>query len=285
MDNFLLTILIVSILTILLECVRIVPANQKAVRDLLGHIIGVKESGLRLKWPFVEKFVFYPQDLQEIDLEELTVATQEGDDKFGHYGSILLKIQVSLRYFWPDENGELMRVYKEFPRPNETEKIESIVYDPVFQALTTAAGYFIYPELQRKTEKLKNKAKEVLTNERTDAFKKAGFRDFDIAISNIEWPKDIEEARKKRELARRNKEAAIEEAEGRKKAIILEGEGTAQARKILFSAIGEKDMEKEAMYTTRSIFDSPSSKFVVISDAVNKLVEQIGMNIKGGKKK
>lgn len=125
-----------------------------------------------------------------------------------------------------DEKKEIFASYKMRPlAPEQRKYIMQIAvkrhYDSLIKNLVRKmAADETYPELDKKKEALVNGIQEILQEDET--FKKTGLSsNIQIVIGQIILPKEIEDAIKAREVARKKKQADIVAAEGKKQADML----------------------------------------------------------------
>jgi regulator of protease activity HflC (stomatin/prohibitin superfamily) len=178
-------------LVVVISALRIVQQYEKGVVFRLGRVIGEKEPGLRLIWPFIDR-------MYKVSLRIVTMPVQSQ--------KIITKDNVSI-------DVAAVAYYKVV---NATSSIVAIadVYSAVNQIAQTTirniVGQFMLDEILSDTVKINLKIKEIIDSH-TEEW---GVLVTTVEIKDIQLPETMQRAMAKQAEAEREKRAKIIAAEG-----------------------------------------------------------------------
>lgn len=246
--------IIVFFVTWFILQLRIIRETSRAVVVRMGNPVYVIQSGLKhIWWPF-EWLSFFPTTIQELNFRPAGIITSAGTYNGAKYGQALVVVETATYFRWPETDEGLIKALRAFGTTDLSE-IADRLEESVLDTVRTVGGGKTWGYIAQERKQLAQEVRDSLGDEEEDPMKIAGLKDIRVAIKHAELPKDLMESLTKPEIARLEKEAAITKAQGEKQAVILNGEGVANARKKLFAAIGKDpiDMQKEVLLSLRDM--------------------------------
>jgi len=269
------TILAIPLIIVMItRSLYVIKANERALREFLGKPGKTVESGLRFAlWPFFW-FTRYSTELVELPLSTVGVLTK----KDGENRQIKMNIDAVLYLYWPEN---LAQVRVNLPSSHDVTKLADVLDEQTLQAVREKLSDKSWTEIwsRRKacgddiTAELKSFGIQYALN-------KAGVTDFYIVIKHVEPPEGLEKAISDPEIARLEKESAITRGEGSSAVIRLEGQAKADARNMLFSAIGNNPdrVRLELLLTLREMAQGTSNTilFPIPAEITSALSQMFG---------
>ncbi len=268
-------------------CFRIIRESENAVVVRLGRPIRVVKSGVCfILWP-IDSLRRFTTTLIELNFGNAGVITKEKTYDGKKYGEANIGVEPTLYFRWA-ENEDLLETVRIIDDPTDISALTSLFEESVLDAFRTRGGDKAWREI---VQDRKNFATEVLSDlldEPADPLVQANIprASMRLAIKHMKLPEKLQEAITKPEIARMEKEATITVAEGKRDGIILEEQGIAQARRILFDAIGIKpeDMQKEILLTLRKMAEGTSNTILFpMPGEIASTLEKIFGKSGGGK--
>ncbi len=253
----------------LLNAFRIVKPNEVAVRILFGLPRHVEKYGLKfIIWPF-EQLVTYPTKALLFEFPDFEVTTSAGEYRGHRCEKAVVTIERPTLYFqWPaDEN--LLHAYKNLPGPMETEKLQRLFQDIVANTIRFVCGMQTWEELVGNPSVIYKEALAILQDPNADAtnpFFRGGIKPLSIEIKGVKLPPELAAVINLPEAARFRVEETVITAEGEAKRIAFIGKGEAEARRVLFDAILQGELPKEALLTLREMAKGKGTTVVLPSE-------------------
>lgn len=274
---------------------RIIKEDESAVVVLLGSPRRIVRSGLCHTWWPLEKVVRFTTNLIELEFRRAGIITA----KNGEYGAANIGVDTTMYFRWP-EDERLIASLKTVGSPENKEALTNLFEETALDAFRSEGGCVTWKEITQDRKKFADNVLRALTDELSDPVNQAGLpkETLRLVIRHLELTKNLEESITKPEIARMEKEAVIEKAngekakltlegEGTKQKFILEGEGKADARKKLYDAIGKEpaDIQKEVLLTLREMAQGTSNTilFPIPSEITDVLSEIFGKKSVAGK--
>jgi regulator of protease activity HflC (stomatin/prohibitin superfamily) len=253
----------------LFNAFRVVKPNEVAVRILFGLPRGVEKYGLKfIIWPF-EQLVAYSTKALLLEFPDFEVTTSAGKYCGHRREKATVIIERPTLYFqWPaDEN--LLHAYKNLPKPTETEKLQRIFQDIVTNTIRSVCGALTWQELVENPQVIYKKVLAILQDPNADAtnpFFRGSVKPLSVEIKGIKLPPELATVINLPEAARFRAEETIIIAEAEAKRIAFVGKGEAEARRVLFDAILQGELPKEALLTLREMAKGKGTTVVLPSE-------------------
>ncbi len=272
MDTLLALILILAVV-VAWRSLYIVKANERALREFLGKPGNTVESGLHFAlWP-LSWLVRYSTEVVEIPLSRVGILTKAE----GNLRQIKMNIDAVLYLYWPED---LVRTRKSLPSPANMDTLQSVLDEQTLEIVRQVLSEKVWTTIWSKRKECGDDITKFLSvaNNPDYILNQAGIKKFRVVIKHIDPPEGLEKAISDPEIARLEKEATIARAEGAKEKLRLEGKGSADARAMLFDAIG-KDPDRvqlELLYTLREMAQGTSNTILFpipaeITSALSKM--------------
>lgn len=267
-------------LLVISQSFTILLGTEKGVKEILGIPYAGISSGIHFIFFPIEYITPYPTQEQRLPIPEQKVtAATTSDNK-----SVELNIDATLYFYWPDDD-DLVIVYQMVPMPFNLDQLKNFFSHAIINGIRMAASKTkTWQECMQ--DRFRDTVIELLENDPIDDAAKI-FK-FRLALTKVDPPLALKNALAQVHVARSQKEAAITEAEGQRKAIALKGMGEAEARTAIFNAIRQnpENVQLEAFKTLREMAKEPSKMFFQIPDMLTNVFggkREISLNDIGGK--
>jgi regulator of protease activity HflC (stomatin/prohibitin superfamily) len=234
MDGFI-TFLIFAVIIIVIMGLRIVNQYERGVVLTLGRYSGMREPGLRVIIPFIQKMTKVDVRSTPIDVPKQEIITKDNV-------TVGVDAVVYLRVI--DASKAIL----------ETTNYIYATSQFAQAALRDVTGNADMDELLSKREEISMRIKEIVDSE-TD---KWGIDVENVKIQNIELPQDMKRAMAKQAEAERERRAVVITAEGEKQA----AQSVADAAAMLSKIPGGINIR--TLQTLEKISVEPSQKTLVI---------------------
>ncbi len=200
----------------------IVQEQTAVIIERLGRFHSVRQSGLGMLIPFVDKKrALVNLRVQQIDV---TVETKSFDDVF-------INLQVSVQY----EIGREKVKDAYYSLTNAHNQISAYIFDDVRSEVPKL-------ELDDVFAKKEDIASAVQQNI-SESMQIYGYTIIKALITDIDPDHKVKESMNRINAAKREKEAALQEAEGKKIRIIKEAEAEAEAKRLSGEGIAQQRLE------------------------------------------
>ncbi len=243
MDVFLIFV-VVAVVIFVLSGIKIINQYERGVVLTLGKYSGLREPGLRIVVPIIQKLMRVDIRSTPIDVPKQEVITKDN-------------VTVGV---------DAVVYFRVIDAPKAVLETTNYVYATsqfAQAALRDVAGNAEMDQLLSKRDQISQQIKEIV-DAQTDQW---GIDVENVKIQNIELPQDMKRAMAKQAEAERERRAVIITAEGEKAAAAA----VAEAAKMLSSVPG--GISIRTLQTLEKIAVEPSQKtvFVVPADIVNHL--------------
>ncbi|PIP26199.1 MAG: hypothetical protein COS71_00175 [Candidatus Moranbacteria bacterium CG06_land_8_20_14_3_00_40_12] len=244
---------------------RIIRENENGVIVRLGKPTRVVHSGLR--WTFfpIDRVARFTTQLINLEFRVAGIITEQGEfppNSGIKYGQANVGVEPTLYFRWPEDNS-LLQTVKIVANPEDISSLNNLFEETILNAFRSAGGCVTWREIVRDRKDFSAKVLNNLTNDLSDPINQACIphNTINLVIKHVNLPEKLETAITDPEIARLEKEATITRAEGERKKRILEGEGFADARKLLYKAIGKEpeSIQKEVLLTLREMAQGTSN--------------------------
>ena len=223
MENAVTPIIILLVLFVFLfKAVLIIKEQTSVVVERFGKFIKIAESGLNFIIPFIDKKAAAVNlRTQQLDV---TIETKTLDD-------VLVNLQVSVQY------SVRRNMVKEafYSLDNPTNQISSYIFDDVRAEVPKL-------ELDDVFAKKDDIAVAVQRNI-AQSMEKYGYHIIKALITDIDPDHKVKESMNRINAAKREKEAALEEAEANKIRIVKKAEAEAEAKRLSGEGIAQQRLE------------------------------------------
>ena len=223
MENVVTPILILAVLFVFLfKAVLIIKEQSSVVVERFGKFIKIADSGLNFIIPFIDKKAAAVNlRVQQLDV---TIETKTLDDVF-------VNLQVSVQY------SVRRNMVKEafYSLDNPTNQISSYIFDDVRAEVPKL-------ELDDVFAKKDDIAVAVQQNI-AQSMGKYGYDIIKALITDIDPDHKVKESMNRINAAKREKEAALEEAEANKIRIVKKAEAEAEAKRLSGEGIAQQRLE------------------------------------------
>jgi len=244
-----LIILAVIIVLVIVPGLRIINQYERGVVLTLGKYSGMKDPGLRIIFPYLQRIIKVDIRTTPIDVPKQEVITRD---------NITVGVDAIV-YFRVIDAGKAVL---------ETTNYVYATTQFAQAALRDITGNFELDDLLSKRDEISQQIKEIVDT-KTDQW---GIDVQDVKLQNIELPNDMKRAMAKQAEAERERRAAIISAEGEKSAATA----VAAAAKLLSETPGGLNIR--TLQTLEKISTDPSQKTVVLlptdlSGSLGKLIK------------
>lgn len=214
MMNFL--VVVGAILIVLFKsCVYILKQYERGVVFRFGKLIGIKEPGLRLIWPFIDQ-------LTRIDTRIITFDIPSQD--------VITKDNVSVKV-----NGVLLfQVFEPADAIVQVENFFSATNQLAQTTLRSVCGEAELDELLSKRDHINSRIQSII-DQKTEPF---GVKVVTVEVKQVDLPQEMQRAMAKQAEAERLRRSKIIQAEGEFQA----AEKLKDAAKILSSEVGSMQL-------------------------------------------
>lgn len=268
MQNFTFTAIFIFIAIILLaKSIIIVRERTAVIIERLGKFSGIATSGINFIIPFIDKKV-YQQNLriQQLDVE---IETKTKDDVF-------VRLQVSVQYKVIQE--KVKESYYALENPEN--QISAYIFDDVRAEVPKMELDDVFAK--------KDSIAEAVRGNIQDAMGEYGYQIIKALITDIDPDAHVKESMNKINAAKRDKEAAKEEAEANKIKIVKEAEAEAESKRLSGEGIAQQRLEivrgfKESVEdfqkTLKDVTHEEVMQFVLLTQYFDTL-NNVGSNSK-----
>jgi len=251
MGEGILIFIVVVVLIIILSGIKIVNQYQRGVVLTLGKFTGMREPGLRVVIPAIQRIIMVDVRSTPIDVPKQEVITKDN-------------VTVGV---------DAVVYFKVLDAAKATLETTNYIYATTQfaqAALRDVTGNFELDELLSKREEIASQIKEIVDLQ-TD---KWGIDVESVKLQNIELPQDMKRAMAKQAEAERERRSQIINAEGEKAA----SQTLAEAAQILATTPGAINLR--TLNTLEKISSEPSQKTIMImpSDLVGAVSSVIHHN-------
>ncbi len=313
--------LVILIILIALWFVAI-PAANTAIKLRMERPTGRVFTGTWTYaiWPF-ERFQQWPKEQVRIDLDptvmissskvlEIKKDTPEGIvTERKTYSQVTMTVDTALYFNWPEDYENLIKSLKYAPNPKDMAGLKEHFQDFVLGVVRETLGSISYVEARQGTVFLREKnegedskitvvplrefvLEKLLTKQQKEGddreggegnpILQPGLQNVSVVINKVTLPELVEKAISAPEIAGYEKTAAIIKAEGSRQAKILEGQGDAEAREVLFQkilALKGDGTYLEVLYTLREMAQGTSNTILygLPPGIANMLKEKTGI--------
>lgn len=234
MDTFVI-FLIVAIIIVILSGIKIINQYERGVVLTLGRYTGIREPGLRIVIPVIQRLIKVDVRSTPIDVPKQEIITKDN-----------VTVGVDAVVY--------LRVIEASKAVLETTNYIYATSQFAQAALRDVTGNADMDELLSKREEISQRIKEIVDSE-TD---KWGIDVENVKIQNIELPQDMKRAMAKQAEAERERRAVIITAEGEKAA----AQSVADAAAMLSKIPGGINIR--TLQTLEKISVEPSQKTLVV---------------------
>ena len=220
--DFLNLILLLPITWLILKSVMIIPERQSWVIQRLGKFNRISQPGLKLKIPIIESVASKENlRIQQLDVD---VETKTLDDVF-----VILKISVQYRII----SSKVYEAFYELDDPHG--QIASYIFDEV-RAEVPKLGL---DDVFGKKDDIALAVRDNISSQ----MDKYGYKIVKTLITDINPDELVKASMNKINAATRDKEAAVQEAEGEKIRIIKRAEAEADSKRLSGEGIAQQRLE------------------------------------------
>jgi regulator of protease activity HflC (stomatin/prohibitin superfamily) len=212
----------VFVLVVILKSIVIVKEKTSVVIERFGKFIKISPSGISLIVPFIDrKSGTVNLRVQQLDVD---VETKTLDDVF-------VRLKVSVQY--QVKSSRVREAFYSLDNPQR--QIASYVFDDV----RAEVPKLDLDDVFAKKEDIAMAVRQNLT----DAMEEYGFRIIKTLITDIDPDERVKVAMNKINAAKRDKYAALEEAEANKIRIVKEAEAEAESKRLSGEGIAKQRLE------------------------------------------
>lgn len=210
------------IILLILKAIIIVKEKDSYVIERLGKFQSIRNSGLNLIIPFIDrKAGSVNLKVQQLDVE---VETKTLDDVF-------VKLRMSVQFKVMPDN-----IFDAFYSLDEPlDQISSYVFDDVRAEVPKME----LDDVFAKKDNIANAVKENIAA----IMKNYGYDIVKTLITDIDPDHNVKESMNRINAAKRDKEAAVEEAEAKKIKIVKEAEAEAESKRLSGEGIAQQRLE------------------------------------------
>ena len=245
---------------------RMIEPNEMAVRVLLGIPLRVEKFGLIfIVWP-LEKLVIYPTKAVRFEFPDFEVITSAGKYDSRHYEKLTVTIKrPTLCFQWPNDKN-LLQTYKNLPEPREVEKLQKEFEDIVVNTLRSHYSVFTWRQISKSPQTVYSDVLAALreSGDMTNPFFRGRVKPLEVSVKEVSLPPEITEAINRPEAARSRAEETV---------VIAKGE--AAARRVLFNAIRQGDLPKEALLTLREMAKGKGTTFAMLPPEILQVFQGV----------
>ncbi len=257
----------IILLVLILKSVIMVKEQSSYVIERFGKFVKIANSGLGFIIPFIDaKAAVVNLRVQQLDV---TIETKTHDDVF-------VNLQVSVQY--SVKRNMVKEAYYSLENPKN--QIASYIFDDVRAEVPKL-------ELDDVFAKKDDIAVAVQTNI-ANSMEKYGYNIIKALITDIDPDHKVKESMNRINAAKREKEAAFEEAEAKKIRIVKEAEAEAEAKRLSGEGIAQQRLEivrgfKESVEdfkkSLKSVTHEEIMQFVLMTQYFDT-IKDIGANSK-----
>lgn len=249
MEGFVVFILVVVALFVL-SGVKIINQYERGVILTLGRFSGIREPGLRIVIPLIQRIIRVDMRSTPIDVPKQEVITKDN-------------VTVGV---------DAVVYFRVIDAPKAVLETTNYIYATsqfAQAALRDVAGNADLDELLSKREQISQQIKEIV-DAQTDQW---GIDVENVKVQNIELPADMKRAMAKQAEAERERRAVIITAEGEKSAALAVSEAAAILAKV------PGGINIRTLQTLEKISEQPSQKtlFVLpadLTDTISKIIHK-----------
>ncbi len=272
----------------------IVRENERAVKILLGRPYAVVESGV-----FWIPFPFAWVRRYTTKVVELTFARRGEDGKIvrneqkqpvsaGGFitapgkvqisgdtrvvGPVNIGVTLSLRFNWPPDEQRLIQCVKLLPDPQKIDELVDIFQEIILDETRSVGCKMTYIDIMSDRAGFAAKiAASVTQGQASQLLIDTGLQpSARVVIDHIDMPQQALDAIDDEEARRLQAEGVRREAEGKKDAARMEGEGRAAGYAAIV-ALKEEGMQLESLHTLREMAKGTSNTIFFPLEAIQKL--------------
>lgn len=257
----------VNLMLLLFKSVIIVTEQTAYVIERFGRFIRVAHSGLGFVIPFVDrKAAVMNLRVQQLDV---TIETKTKDDVF-------VNLQVSVQY----SVGREMVKEAYYSMDNAKNQIASYVFDDVRAEVPKLE----LDDVFAKKDDIANAVQQNIAS----SMDQYGYNIIKALITDIDPDHKVKESMNRINAAKREREAALEEAEAKKIRIVKEAEAEAEAKRLSGEGIAQQRLEivrgfKESVEDFKKSLDNVTHEeimqFVLMTQYFDT-IKDIGANSK-----
>jgi regulator of protease activity HflC (stomatin/prohibitin superfamily) len=258
----------------------------------MGSPKRVISSGLNyIFWP-LESEKRFSTNLIELNFQKAGVITAAKEG----FGEINIGLEMAMYFRWPEGNDLMEKTIKIISNPENIEGIANLFEETVLDTTRSIASSKTWKEIIVNRSTFSKEIKDQLIDEKSDLVRQAGiYQDtIRLAVKHLHLPENFENILTEPEIQRIKKEAAKHQAEttkiqmegegkGLRERTILHGQGIAEARRLLYDAIGNEpeNIQKEILHTLREMAQGTSNTILFpiptkLTDALENIFGKSG---------
>jgi len=214
--------LLLPLIWILFKSIMIIPERQSWVIQRLGKFNRISQPGFKLKIPIIESIASKENlRIQQLDVD---VETKTLDDVF-----VILKISVQYRII----NSKVYEAFYELDDPHA--QIASYIFDEVRAEVPKLSLDDVFGK--------KDDVALAVRDNISSQMEKYGYKIVKTLITDINPDELVKASMNKINAAMRDKEAAVQEAEGEKIRIVKRAEAEADSKRLSGEGIAQQRLE------------------------------------------
>lgn len=233
--NFMVTFLLIVAAVIIISAIKIIDQYERAVVLTLGRFTGIRQPGLRLILPFIQRMIKVDVRSTPVDVPRQEVITKD---------NVTINVDAVV-YF---------RVIDPAKAVLETNNYAVATAQFAQAALRDVVGNVELDSLLSQREQISQQIKQIVDAET----EKWGIDVENVKIQNIELPQDMKRAMAKQAEAERERRAVIISAAAEKAA----AKEVAEAAEVLARIPG--GMNIRTLHTLEKIASEPSQKTLIV---------------------
>ena len=226
--------LIVAVVIFVLSGIKIIDQYERGIVLTLGKFTGIREPGLRIVVPVIQRMVKVDQRVNTIDIPKQEVITKD---------NVTVNVDAVVYFRVKEVDKAILEVTNYIYASSQFAQA----------ALRDVTGNVDLDDLLSKREEVSQQIESIVDSET----EKWGIDIENVKIQNIELPQDMKRAMAKQAEAERERRAVVISADGERQA----AKGIADAALILEASGG---MNIRTLQTLERISESPSQKTLVV---------------------
>ncbi len=240
--------LVVVVIIFILSGIKIVDQYERGVVLTLGKFTGIRQPGLRIVIPIIQRMIKVDQRVNTIDIPKQEVITKD---------NVTVNVDAVVYFRVKDAEKAILEVANFVYASSQFAQA----------ALRDVTGNVDLDDLLSKREEVSQQIKQIVDTET----EKWGIDIENVKIQNIELPADMKRAMAKQAEAERERRAVIITAEGEKAAAATVAEAAALLTKI------PGGINVRTLQTLEKIAEQPSQKtlFVLPADLTDTIARVI----------
>ncbi len=240
--------LVVIVIIFVLSGIKIVDQYERGVVLTLGRFTGIREPGLRIVVPILQRIVKVDQRVNTIDIPKQEVITKD---------NVTVNVDAVVYFRVKDAEKAILEVANFVYASSQFAQA----------ALRDVTGQVDLDDLLSKREEVSQQIEQIVDTET----EKWGIDIENVKIQNIELPQDMKRAMAKQAEAERERRAVIITAEGEKAAAATVAEAAALLTKV------PGGINVRTLQTLEKVSEQPSQKtlFVLPADLTDTIARVV----------